>query len=67
MHIVIAIGLAVGLDIGLGALLALPVMWLWNWLMPELFGVKDVTWIQAWGLLVLCGVLFKPSVGTSKS
>jgi len=35
------------------------VMTLWNWLMPEIFGLKQVTYWQAWGLLVLCCILFK--------
>lgn len=38
---------------------ALPVMWLWDWLMPELFGLKTITWFQAWGLTFLCSLLFK--------
>lgn len=43
---------------------ALPTMWLWDWLMPELFGLKEITVFQAWGLNFLCGILFK-SNGTS--
>jgi hypothetical protein len=34
------------------------VMGLWNWLMPELFGLKAVGYWQAWGLLVLSWILF---------
>lgn len=34
------------------------VMRLWNWLLPELFGWKAITFWQALGLLVLCRVLF---------
>lgn len=33
------------------------VMLLWNWLMPELFGVRSVTFAQALGLLALCRIL----------
>lgn len=40
-------------------LLGLVVMVLWNWLMPEIFGFKRVDYWQAWGLLVLCTILFK--------
>ena len=29
------------------------IMQLWNWLMPTIFGVKPVTFLQALGLLVL--------------
>lgn len=50
-----------------GLILALPVMWLWNWLMPHLFGLTTITWLEAWGLNILCGFLFKPTVKTTKN
>src|SRR5262245_31394938 len=31
---------------------------LWNWLLPPLFGWREVTFWQALGLLVLCRILF---------
>jgi hypothetical protein len=31
---------------------------LWNWLVPPLFGWREVTFWQALGLLVLCRILF---------
>jgi hypothetical protein len=31
---------------------------LWNWLMPTLFGWREVTFWQALGLLALCRILF---------
>ena len=34
------------------------VMLLWNWLAPELFGFKQVSFWQALGLLALCRILF---------
>jgi len=39
--------------------LALPVQWLWNWLMPIIFGLVKITTCQALGLTLLCGLLFK--------
>ncbi len=45
-----------------GALLSLPVMLLWDWLMPTIFGLPEITWFQAWGLLWLTGFLFRPSM-----
>lgn len=36
----------------------LPTMWLWNWLMPVLFGVPMITFWQALGVSFLCGILF---------
>ena len=34
------------------------VMLLWNWLLPSLFGWPQITLLQAFGLLVLCRILF---------
>lgn len=34
------------------------VMWLWNWLMPDIFGLPAITYWQAWGLLLLGHLLF---------
>jgi hypothetical protein len=34
------------------------VMHLWNWLLPPLFGWRQVTFWQALGLLALCRILF---------
>lgn len=54
-------GLALAAAIAL--LFGLFVMWLWNWLMPELFGFKALTYWQAWGLVVLAHILFKGGTG----
>ena len=34
------------------------VMLLWNWLLPPLFGWRQITFWQAFGLLALCRILF---------
>ena len=34
------------------------VMQLWNWLLPPLFGWRQITFWQAVGLLALCRILF---------
>ena len=52
--------------IGVGLLMSLPTMWLWNWLMPTIFGLTKITWTQALGLNILCGILFKSSNNKSK-
>lgn len=39
------------------ALLGSLVLWLWNWLMPAIFGLPELTIWQAIGLLVLCRLL----------
>jgi len=35
------------------------VMILWNWLMPELFHLPEISYFQAWGLVILSHILFK--------
>lgn len=39
-------------------LVAALVMQLWNWLLPELFGLHSISLTQAFGLLVLSKILF---------
>lgn len=34
------------------------VQWLWNWLMPDIFGLRAITWLEAFGLLALSRILF---------
>ena len=34
------------------------VMHLWNWLLPSLFGWRQISFWQGLGLLVLCRILF---------
>jgi hypothetical protein len=42
-------------------LLALPTMWLWNWLMPEIFGLVKIGFWKALGLNLFTGILFRNS------
>jgi hypothetical protein len=56
--ILLGIGFGI-LGIGLLGLCGWVVMLLWNWLMPEIFGLKPLGYWQAWGLLALCTILFK--------
>jgi len=43
----------------LGALLmGLPIMLLWNWLMPAIFDLGLITFFQAVGISLLSGLLF---------
>jgi hypothetical protein len=48
-------------------LLAWPVMMLWNGcLVPAVDGIKQIGWLQAWGLQLLINMLFKVSITTKK-
>ncbi len=42
-------------------LFSLPIMLLWNWLMPAIFGLTKITWVQALGLSALSGFLVRGS------
>jgi hypothetical protein len=46
------------LGAGLVFLFGWVVMLLWNWLMPDIFGLKTLTYWKAWGVLVLSCILF---------
>lgn len=56
MIILVPLGIvAVLVFITVGGLI---VQWLWNWLMPAIFGWRQVTFWQGIGLLALCRILF---------
>jgi hypothetical protein len=52
----------VGLLLLSSILLAFPTMWLWNWLMPEIFGLIKIDLYQAMGINFLTNILFKSNV-----
>lgn len=59
--------LIVGIVVVVGLLFSYPVMLLWNGcLVPAVDSVKEIGWLQAWGLMILFGILFKSTVTTKK-
>nr|WP_321232178.1 hypothetical protein [uncultured Psychroserpens sp.] len=42
---------------GLAILFGFVIMWLWNWLMPDIFGLTTLTYWQAVGLFILLKLL----------
>jgi hypothetical protein len=56
-----------GLLVFLGLLWSIPTMLLWDFLMPEIFGLTTITIWQAWGLNILSGILFKSKTKEKKS
>ncbi len=49
--------------LALSFLMSWPIYMLWNGcLVDAVTGVREVTWLQAWGITVLCSFLFKTSV-----
>lgn len=47
-------------------LMSYPVMWLWNWLMPQIFDLPTITVWEALGLQVLSALLVKSQHSTTK-
>jgi len=47
-------------------LLGAPLMFLWNLLMPEIFGLPEIGFWQACGLQLIATLLFKPIISTNK-
>lgn len=39
---------------------------LWNWLMPGIFGLPEISMLQAAGLFILSKMLFTPGMGGNK-
>jgi Sec-independent protein secretion pathway component TatC len=63
MEVLTVLVAVVALIIAVGLLFSLPVMLLWNGcLVGAISGVNEITWLQAWGILVLCGLLFKTTL-----
>lgn len=51
----------------IGLLVSFPIMLLWNYcLVPAVSIASEITWLQAWGLLILFHALFKSSTYVKK-
>lgn len=48
-------------------LLGLPLMLLWNWLMPMVFGLPTLTFWQAVGMNFLASILFGKTTTSTKN
>ena len=57
----------IGAAILISLLAAIPTFFLWNWLMPIIFGLPKLTFIQAIGVNLLCECLFKTRESSSRS
>lgn len=49
-----------------GALFAFPVMWVWNAVIPSIFGLPTIGFGQAMGLIILAKLLFYNGSGTGR-
>lgn len=48
------------LTLVVGMVCSIPLMLLWNWLVPAVFGFASVNLLQAFGLSLLAEMLFSP-------
>lgn len=46
----------------LGFLLVWPMVWMWNFVMPDIFGLPEITYWQMFWLYCLIQILFKLNV-----
>ena len=51
---------------GIGLVMAFPIMWTWNYVMPYLFGLKTITWGMAWCINFIAGCLIKSTLVHNK-
>lgn len=61
-----AIIIVIGLLMLSAIVLAIPTMFLWNILLPHLFGVPSISLYEAIGVNILSGILFKSNVNIKK-
>lgn len=66
MEVVSKIIIIVAVILAMALLFALPVMWLWNDLMPDLFGLKTIGFWAALKINILTGILFRSTSSNSK-
>ena len=64
----IKIGLiGIGVFVGFGIVLSIPVWLLWNWLMPNIFGLPVINVLEALGLSALITLLSPRSIQFNNS
>lgn len=47
------------------SLLAFPVKWCWNGAVPDVFGLPQITWGEAWCLLFLSSLFLKSNFSST--
>jgi hypothetical protein len=65
MKVVVGLLTVLGLAILLAMIMALPTMWLWNYIMPDIFGLIEINFYQALAMNVLSSILFKANTSTN--
>jgi hypothetical protein len=56
-----------GMAIVLIAIFTYPTMWLWNYLMPNIFNLPELTFWQTFGLMILARLILPTTSKSTKS
>lgn len=68
--IIVALGAIVfvlAIVVIVGLLLSFPLMLLWNaCLVPAVQGLSEIGWLQAWGIMIACSIMFKNTTSYKK-
>lgn len=51
-------GLIASLCVAVAVIIGFPIKWLWNWIMPKLFGLPEISFWMAIGIALLASILF---------
>ena len=43
-------------------LMAFPLQWCWNYVMPYLFDLKSISWLHAWCMGIITTLLFRNNI-----
>lgn len=59
LEILFTVMAAIALGLIIAAIIAYPVMLLWNGVIPKIFGLSEISFMDALQLSLLCSLLFK--------
>ncbi|CAB4143620.1 hypothetical protein UFOVP449_234 [uncultured Caudovirales phage] len=65
--ILIGLSTVIGVLVVIALLMGLPLMLLWNYLMPDIFGLTKITFWQAVGINFLASILFNKHYNSEKN
>lgn len=51
-------GIVAFLWVVVAIIIGFPIKWLWNWIMPNLFGLPEISFWMALGIALLVSILF---------
>lgn len=49
-----------------GLVMVLPLMWLWNYVMPPIFGLPEISYLQMLALYYIVQFLFRTNITVNK-